>query len=211
MNKWFIIFVCFTGCDEAYPDPEIQDRPAPPDLSKEVTTTDQEPTCKLMSSELANDRGEVEKMIIGRARIGNCLPEPLRIDPAWNEQEQKALSLAVDEWKKAIGIDLGDLPISDECKWNPYIEMPKNCITKADRLYSNDFSSDTIRIYNDAMCDVYGSEYLEALTAVAIHEMGHWIGMDHLATKDGIMFERLAYFNITQSDIDFYEESCLEN
>lgn len=163
--------------------------------------------CELINEGFATDRGELEEFVIGRSMIGNCFPEGLSLDPSWTPEEQEILRVVSLEWKDAIGIDLGELPVNDSCIWDPYSEVTENCILRADRSYSEEMSSNTIRLYHDTICE-YGDNYFSMLKAAALHEMGHWIGLRHLNNSDGIMFKELRNVPIANADINLYEETC---
>jgi hypothetical protein len=165
--------------------------------------------CKLLNEEIATDRGELEEYVLGRSLIGNCFPKGLFLDPSWTSEEQEVIRSAAREWKNAIGIDLGELPVNDLCVWSPYVEGAGNCIIRADRSYTEEIPSDNIRLYHDTLCE-YDVNYIRMLRVVALHEIGHWIGIGHLDDSDALMNAEFVGLDssITNDDINLYEETC---
>ena len=172
-----------------------------------------EDVCELINQDVATDRGELEENILGMGTIGNCSPERLFLDPSWTQEEQETIRSAAKEWKGTIGIDLGELPVNDLCIWDPYTKGVENCILRADRLYFKDIINNGIILYHDTILESVAScnseNYIEKLRAVALHEMGHWIGLHHLNDNNAVMFKYLRITPITNNDIRFYENTCL--
>lgn len=160
-------------------------------------------------------RGEIEPTVMGRAMLGDCTPEPLRLDPAWPEEERALLREAAAAWQRRLGIDLGPLPEDPACAWDPgYAHAPSGCVYRADNAYTEDEPSPTVRMYLASIAAVAERNALDPallLRAVAKHEMGHWIGIGHLSRQDfGIMLPYIATGAISQDDIDLYSKECTE-
>jgi hypothetical protein len=160
----------------------------------------------------APSRGEPDASLLGLARMGDCSPKPLHIGPEWSDEEAAALREASEDWSDAIGVDLGSLPVDETCGWRPADPQVTGCVLRADRAYTADVSTDTIRVYVESLADhvaVKGRDWLAAVRVTAAHEMGHWIGLPH--SRVGIMTPWLAPDDkrVTWADVLLYEETCL--
>lgn len=153
------------------------------------------------------DLAEVDSNRAGQSRIGDCSPEPLSIDPRWDQETAELIREAARWWEGAVGVDLGELPTADEpCEREARVE---GCIARRDaHVVGADTRPAGVDIYVDALHD-HGGGYWLLQRAVA-HEVGHWLGIaDH--TERGVMAsgDALEWRELTPWDVAAYESACV--
>jgi len=120
----------------------------------------------------------------------------LRLDPAWSTEEQVALVSAADEWNRVTGgvVD-PKVSVSDEPN------VLRGC---TDQIYNWGHSA-VADSFVGAIC-IYPSADLYTLRALALHEIGHHIGLGHASDAGEIMYPFLGVGEITPADLDHFRK-----
>jgi hypothetical protein len=133
---------------------------------------------------------------------------PPVIDPDWSEASQESIRRGVKLWEKALGIELGDVPVSTEdcSRNNPVV----SCIVKLDEHnIEGEESGQQIFLYVRTLRELkFTPDFLADLAA---HEVGHYLMIGH--TETGVMATHRHLVKdpeITQVDIDAYSAACKE-
>lgn len=133
----------------------------------------------------------------------SCEPRPLVLDPLWSADEQADIRAAARAWEKAVGVDLGELPVADEPCTQGGELVVSWCVTYSDAPLDDSPKAGII---------VWGmSDSSESLLHVVAHEMGHWVGIPgHLESGTAGIMQRNGHLpdSIYDTDIALWEVSC---
>lgn len=107
----------------------------------------------------------------------SCAFAPPVLDPRWTADERAEIRAAAWQWADATGAELGELPVADEpCEPG----VTPACIAVGDDDAGVVYASDSysgIALYRERIA---ASSY--TLGVVALHELGHYVGIDEHIT-----------------------------
>lgn len=155
-----------------------------------------------------------EDVIINGLTIGiDCeYNMPLTLDPDWDASQAEIIRRAAKQWEDTLGINIGELKYnSKNCGYPNENNWIKGCIVKG-KSFNNIgckfikgimFCQDNkgIIIFTDSV----GNNILEA---IALHEIGHYIGMSHIPFSECVMSQYGITNKVTKEDVLFYNRSC---
>ena len=151
----------------------------------------------------------VEGKTLAATWLGECdlyQRVPLRLDPTWDKTSADKIREAAKWWEIAVGVDLGSLAAAEQdCSR----EQPlPGCVMALDVELSSDAELPGIRVYVDRLIAIDGGSW-PLLQLVVAHEVGHYLGVPHVA--HGVMQPTIGtlYRHLLDVDVTAYEDACV--